>query len=59
MEHTAENFNEMCKATGLKKQALAAMVGRTPVAFSRYCTGKTPVPEAIWKLVEIEAKKRQ
>lgn len=57
VDRTAKVFCEMCKATGLKKSAIAKMCGVTPNTISRYCTGFSPVPQAVWKLVEMEAQK--
>lgn len=49
-------FNDLCKRTGMKKSTLAILCGVTPQTFSRYCNGITPVPPAIWKIVDIEAR---
>lgn len=57
VDRSAKVFCEMCKATGLKKSAIAKMCGVTPNTISRYCTGFSPVPQAVWKLVEMEAQK--
>lgn len=45
-------FDELCKSTGMKKSALAKICGKTPVTFSRYCSGETPVPELVWREVD-------
>lgn len=45
-------FDELCKSTGMTQKALAEYCGKTPKTFSNYVTGKSPVPMAIWKLVE-------
>jgi hypothetical protein len=49
-------FNDLCKRTGMKKSVLAILCGVTPQTFSRYCNGITPVPPAIWRIVDIEAR---
>ena len=49
-------FNDLCKRSGMKKSSLAILCGVTPQTFSRYCNGITPVPPAIWRIVEIEAR---
>lgn len=45
-------FNDLVKKNGMKKSALAARCGITPVQFSRYCTGKSPVPLLVQKEIE-------
>lgn len=45
-------FGELCESTGMTQKALAAYCGKTPKTFSNYVTGKSPVPLAIWRLVE-------
>lgn len=57
VEHLGELFNDLCGKTGMKKQVLATLCGKTTVSFSRYCNGVTPVPFAIWRIVEFEARK--
>lgn len=47
-----EKFNKMVKATGMKKAALAARCGITATQFSRYCTGKSPIPPLVWREIE-------
>lgn len=59
VEHLAELFNELCGRTGMKKQVLATLCGKSAVSFSRYCNGVNPVPFAIWKIVEMEVRKRR
>ena len=59
VDRTADVFDEMCTKTGLKKSAIAKMCGVTPNTISRYCSGASPIPEAIWRLVEIEAERRK
>lgn len=55
----AEAFCDLCRRTGMKKGALAKICGKTPVTFSRYCSGTTPVPELVWKEVERHIKSPQ
>lgn len=45
-------FDDLCKKTGMKKAELAKRCGVTPEHFSRYCTGKQPVPPLVWKEIE-------
>lgn len=52
MKITPEDFKALCKSTGMTQKALAAYCGKTSKTFSNYVTGKTPVPLAIWRLVE-------
>lgn len=52
-----EKFNELVKATGMKKAELAKRCGVTPAHFSRYCSGKHPVPPLVWKEIERIAEK--
>lgn len=46
------NFNELVKASGMKKAELAKRCGITATQFSRYCTGKSPIPPLVWKEIE-------
>lgn len=55
-DRLAELFNDLCKRTGMKKSTLAILCGKSAVTFSRYCSGAVPVPPAIWRIVEIEAR---
>jgi hypothetical protein len=52
----AKLFNDLCKRSGMKKSSLAILCGVTASTFSRYCSGITPVPLAIWRIVDIEAR---
>ena len=56
VDRLAELFNDLCKRSGMKKSSLAILCGVTPQTFSRYCNGVTPVPPAIWRIVDIEAR---
>lgn len=47
-----KEFNDLVKKTGMKKAALAARCGITPAQFSRYCTGKSPVPLLVLREIE-------
>lgn len=47
-----EDFKALCKSTGMTQKALAEYCGKTPKTFSNYVTGKSPVPIAIWRMVE-------
>lgn len=49
---TPADFKDLCKSTGMTQKALAEFCGVTPKTFSNYTTGKSPVPVAVWKLVE-------
>ena len=51
-DRLASMFNELCKRSGMRKKALAERCGKTPVTFSRYCSGVTPVSELVWREVE-------
>ena len=51
-DRLAQLFGELCDSTGMTQKALAEYCGKTPKTFSNYVTGKSPVPIAIWKLVE-------
>lgn len=51
-DRLAQLFGELCDSTGMTRKALAAYCGKTSKTFSNYVTGKSPVPMAIWKLVE-------
>ena len=51
-DRLAQLFGELCESTGMTQKALAAYCGKTPKTFSNYVTGKSPVPLAIWRLVE-------
>ena len=52
-----EKFNELVKKTGMKKSELAKRCGVTPAHFSRYCTGKQPVPPLVYREIERLAEK--
>ncbi len=45
-------FDELCKKTGMKKKAIAAICGKTPTHISRYCNGSAPIPVLVWQAVE-------
>lgn len=47
-----QDFNALVKKTGMKKAALAERCGITPAQFSRYCSGKCPVPLLVQKEIE-------
>lgn len=47
-----EKFNEIVKASGMKKAELAKRCGITPTQFSRYCTGKCAIPPLVWREIE-------
>lgn len=51
-DRLAQLFGELCDSTGMTQKALAEYCGKTSKTFSNYATGKTPVPLAIWRLVE-------
>lgn len=52
VERLTDEFCKLVKATGMKKSELAKRCGITPTQFSRYCTGKSPVPPLVWKEIE-------
>lgn len=53
-DRLAELFNDLCKKSGMRKSALAALCGVSVSTFSRYCNGASPVPAAVWQVVDME-----
>ena len=56
-ERLTDLFAALCKKTGMKKAELAKRCGVTAAHFSRYCSGKQPVPPLVYREIERLAEK--
>lgn len=51
IKRQAQEFDKMCRSTGMKKKSLAEICAKSPMAFTKYCSGAVPVPRLVWEKV--------
>lgn len=56
VEHLAAAFKAMVLSSDVEQKELARMFNVTVQTVSRWCTGKSPVPEYAWKKIEYMTK---
>lgn len=59
VDHLAAAFKAMVLSSGVEQKDLAKMFDVTVQTVSRWCTGKSPVPEWAWTEVERVAKEKK